>query len=394
MLQNVMMNVPIGSGLVEEASVASRRDQTGRREIELLLANKAVPQRDPRRAYGNSPNSRLSRRRTTRSPSSHRQDREIIMSVTLYVGIDVAKDSFEVASDPAGLKLSLPNDPLGRQKLLDALQAQPVALIVMEATGGYERSLAGELLQAGHNVVIANPRQVRDFAKGIGTLAKTDAIDAAVLAHFGRIVQPKPRPRPSEQAETLAELVTRRRQVSDLLTQESNRLPMARHASVRKSLKKSIRALEQQIIDLDKLIRDDIESDDGLRRKDEIVQSFKGVGPGTSAMLLSHLPELGKLNRQEIVALAGLAPWDVQSGKWAGQSRIWGGRMAVRNMLYMAALSASRSNQIIRKFYQRLRSQGKRFKVAITACMRKILVILNTLVRNNCLWSPQPAKNT
>jgi transposase len=267
-------------------------------------------------------------------------------------------------------------------------------LIVMEATGGYERSLAGELLQAGYNVVIANPRQVRDFARGMGELAKSDTIDAGILAMFGRIVQPKPRPQPSGEGQTLAELVTRRRQVSDLLTQESNRLPMARHAKVRKSLQKIIRALEQQIIDLDKLIRDNIESDDGMRRKDEIVQSFKGVGPGTSAMLLSHLPELGILNRQEIASLVGVAPWDIKSGQWAGQSRIWGGRMAVRNMLYMAALSAIRSNQIIRKFYQRLLSQGKKFKVAITACMRKILVILNTLVRNNCLWSPQPVKNT
>ena len=203
------------------------------------------------------------------------------MTEELYLGIDVAKDSFEVASDPAGLKLSLPNSPIGRQKLLDTFQNHKVALIVMEATGGYERSLAGELLQAGHNVVIANPRQVRDFAKGMGILAKTDAIDAAVLANFGRIVQPKPRPQPSGQAENLGELVTRRRQVSDLLPQESNRLPMARHAKVRKSLKKIIRALEQQIIDLDKLIRDNIDSDDGMRRKDEIIQSFKGVGPGT-----------------------------------------------------------------------------------------------------------------
>jgi transposase len=316
------------------------------------------------------------------------------MSLPLYVGIDVAKDSFDVASDPAGLKLSLPNTRIGRQKLLEALRGHTVALITMEATGGYERSLAGELLQAGHNVVVANPRQVRDFARGIGTLAKTDAIDAAVLAYFGRIVQPKPRPQASQEAQSLAELVTRRRQVSDLLTAESNRLPLARHVKVRKSLQKSIRALEQQILDLDKIIRENIDSDDGLRRKDEIVQSFKGVGPGTSATLLSHLPELGQLNRQEIAALAGLAPWDVQSGKWAGQSRIWGGRVAVRNMLYMAAVSARRYNVTIRTFYLRLRSQGKKFKVAITACMRKMLVILNTLVRNNCLWSPQPAKNT
>lgn len=246
------------------------------------------------------------------------------MAEPLFVGIDVAKASFDVASHPAGLKLSLPNDPAGRQRLLDALQAQTVALIVLEATGGYERALVADLIGTGFKVVIANPRQVRDFARGIGQLAKTDPIDAQVLALFGRVVQPKPRPRPAQQGTDLAELVMRRRQLTDLLTAESNRLPMARQANVRKSLQKIIRALEQQIIDLDKIIRDNIESDDGLRRKDEIVQSFKGVGPATSAMLLSRLPELGSLNRQEIAALVGLAPWAVQSGKWAGKSRIWG----------------------------------------------------------------------
>ena len=315
------------------------------------------------------------------------------MSEPLYVGIDVAKDSFDVASDPAGFVLSLPNDPPGRQHLLDALRNHTVALIVMEATGGYERTLVADLLGAGHKVVVANPRQVRDFARGIGQLAKTDRLDARVLAQFASMVKPEPRQKASEQAVNLAELVTRRRQLSDLMTQESNRLPHARHPHVQRSLKKSIRTLEKQIDDLDKLIRQNIDSDDGLRRKDEIVQSFKGVGPGTSAMLLSHLPELGRINRQQIAALAGLAPWDFQSGQWAGQSRIWGGRMPVRNMLYMAALSAIRSNPIIRKFYQRLESQGKKFKVAITACMRKILVILNTLVRNDCLWSPPTPEN-
>jgi len=315
------------------------------------------------------------------------------MSDALYVGIDVAKDSFDVASDPAGLTLSLPNDPPGRQRLLDALQNHPVALIVMEATGGYERSLAADLIGAGHKVVVANPRQVRDFARGIGQLAKTDRIDARVLAQFASMVKPEPRQKSSEQAVNLAELVTRRRQLSDLMTQESNRLPHARHPHVQRSLKKSLRMLEKQIDDLDKLIRQNIDSDDGLRRKDEIVQSFKGVGPGTSAMLLSHLPELGRINRQQIAALAGLAPWDFKSGQWAGKSKIWGGRMPVRNMLYMAALSAIRSNAIIRKFYQRLQSQGKLFKVCITACMRKILVILNTLVRNDSLWSPPLPKN-
>jgi transposase len=315
------------------------------------------------------------------------------MTDAVYVGIDVAKDSFDVASDPAGLKLSLPNDPTGRQKLLDALQTHRVALIVLEATGGYERRLAGELIQAGHPVVVANPRQVRDFARGMGQLAKTDAIDAAILAQFARVVQPKPRPKPSGQTEVLSELVTRRRQLTGLLTQESNRLPMARCPKVRKSLQKIIRALEQQIIDLDKLIDENIQSDDGLRRKDQIVRSLKGVGPGTSGMLLSHLPELGRLNRQEIAALVGVAPWACTSGTWTGKFKIWGGRMEVRNMLYMAALAGLRSNPIIRDFYQRLISKGKLFKVAITACMRKMLVILNTLVKNDCLWSPEFSKN-
>ena len=310
------------------------------------------------------------------------------MSEPLYVGIDVAKDSFDVASNPAGLVLSLPNDPPGRQRLLDALRDRPVALVVLEATGGYERSLTADFLGAGHPVVVANPRQVRDFARGVGRLAKTDRLDAQVLAQFAAMVKPRPREAALPEAVALAELVTRRRQLSDQMTQESNRLPHARHPDVRRSLKKSLRALEAQIEELDKLIRQNIDSDDGLRRKDQIVQSFKGAGPGTSAMLLSQLPELGRLNRQQIAALAGLAPWDIKSGKWAGQSRIWGGRMPVRNMLYMAALAAIRSNPIIRKFYQRLESQGKKFKVAITACMHKILVILNTLVRNDCLWSP------
>ena len=316
------------------------------------------------------------------------------MSDALYVGIDVAKDSLDVASDPAGLKLCLPNDPAGWQELLDCLQNHQPALIVLEATGGYERQLAGELVQAGCNVVVANPRQVRDFARGMGQLAKTDAIDAAILAQFARIVQPKPRPQPSEQAEVLSELVTRRRQLTGLLTQESNRLPLARYVKVRKSLQKSIRALEQQVIDLDKLIHDNIQSDDGLRRKDEIVQSFKGVGPGTSSMLLSHLPELGRLNRQQIAALVGLAPWACTSGKWIGQFKIWGGRKEVRSMLYMAAIAAIRCNPAIRRFYQRLIAEGKRFKVAITACMRKMLVILNTMVRNDSLWSPNFGQTT
>jgi transposase len=188
-------------------------------------------------------------------------------------------------------------------------------------------------------------------------------------------------------------LVLRRRQLLDLLTQESNRLPQAAHAAVRKSLPKNIRNLQKQSADLDKLIRDPIDSDGGLQRKDQIVPSVKGIGPATSAMLLARLPERGQRNRQQIASLVGLAPWDRKSGQWAGQSPLGGGRREVRSMLYMAALSACRFHPVIRAFYQHLASRGKAFKVAITACMRKLVVILNTMVRNDCLWSPKLEPN-
>jgi len=316
------------------------------------------------------------------------------MAEELYLGIDVAKDSFEAASDPVGLRLSLPNTHQGREELLDALQNRCITSITLEATGGYERAIVADLLQAGYRVVVANPRQVRDFARGMGQMAKTDAIDALIIATFGRVVKPQPRKKADEQTENLGELVNRRQQLSNLLTAESNRLPMARHPKVRKSLQHVRRTLESQIAALDKLIRDNIDSDDGLQHKDQVLQSFKGIGPQTSAMLLSNLPELGQLNRQEIAALSGLAPWDVKSGKWSGKSRIRGGRQQVRHLLYMAAVVAVRWNPVIGNFYQRLRSKGKLFKVAITACMRKILVILNTLIRNDTLWSPNFAKHT
>jgi transposase len=306
---------------------------------------------------------------------------------SLYVGIDVAKDSFAVASEPAGLTRSLPNTPAGRRQLLDALQGQPVALVVLEATGGYERPLSADLLRAGQAVVVANPRQVRDFARGLGHLAKTDAIDARVIARFAALVRPKPRPQPTPETESLAELVTRHHQLTDLATQEANRLPHAREPEVRRSLRRSLRELDKQLDAIDKRIRQLIGADDDLRRKDEIVQSVKGIGDHTSAMLLAHLPELGRLNRGQIAALVGVAPWDFQSGQWAGQSRIWGGRQLVRNMLYMAALSAVRFNERIAAFYQRLLAHGKPPKVALTACMRKLLVILNTLLRNGTKWS-------
>ena len=308
------------------------------------------------------------------------------MSEALFVGIDVAKDSLAVASVPAGLTLSVPNSREGRQDLIKALKSHSVALVVLEATGGYERPVAFDLLDAGFTTVVANPRQVRDFARGLGELAKTDPIDAVVLARFAQLVQPKPRPAATPEEADLAELVSRRRQLVNTLTQETNRLAMARLRQVRRSIKKHISMLEREICSLDDEISRLIRADETLARKDDILRSTPGVGPNTSAMLLAHLPELGHLNRQQVAALAGVAPWDVSSGRWKGQSSIWGGRADVRSVLYMAALTARRSNPAIRAFAQRLESQGKAFKIVITACMRKLLVILNSMLRSNTKW--------
>jgi len=304
----------------------------------------------------------------------------------MYVGIDVAKATLEIASRPEGLRLSVPNAGEGYGQLLAALKGRDVKLVVLEATGGYERAAAAELVCAGYKTVVANPRQIRDFARALGELAKTDRIDAAVLARFAELVKPEPRPRRSEEADTLAQLVTRRQQLVALLTQETNRMPQARQKAVKKSLKLMTRALAKQIAELERLIAAHIESDEALRQKNAILRSAPGVGPKTSAMLLSHLPELGSLNRQQIAALAGVAPWDVKSGTWSGRSRIWGGRAEVRAVLYMAALTAMRCNETIRAFAERLTAAGKAYKVVATACMRKILVILNTMLRNNTKW--------
>jgi len=311
------------------------------------------------------------------------------MSHELFVGIDVAKDSFQVASRPAQLSGSFLNTRQGYREFLTRLGDLPVILIVLEATGGYEKPLAAELVQAGYQVVVANPRQVRDFARGLGRLAKTDPIDAETLAHFAEVVRPTPKPPTSPEIATLAELVTRRRQLTDLLTQETNRSQMIHHVKVRKSIRKMIKTLEFQIRELDELIDDHIQADDDCQHKDRLLRSTPGVGKQTSAMLLSHLPELGTLDRHQIAALVGLAPFDRQSGQQTRRSHIAGGRKEVRSLLYMAALTARRCNPVIRHFAVRLEKRGKSFKVVITACMRKLLVMLNALIRDQILWTPK-----
>lgn len=309
------------------------------------------------------------------------------MSEPVYVGIDVSKDTFNVASCPDVLKTSLPNTPQGHSQLCNRLKEYSIAIVVMEATGGYEKPIVAELLEAQLPAVVVNPRQVRDFARGMGRLAKTDSIDAEVLAKFAQLVQPAIRPHKTAEMTDLTELVHRRRQLNNLRTQESNRLAMAHHQKVRKSVLQVIKLLDQQIAQIDELISEYIKSDDNFSQKDKILRSTPGIGPQTSAMLLSQMPELGELNRQEIASLAGLAPFDRSSGKWIGRGHIWGGRSEVRSVLYMAALSARNCNPVIQRFAERLESEGKAFKVVITACMRKLLIILNTMIRNQTLWT-------
>jgi len=390
MLTSIMVNNSLtGYAGVGKASAASRADTSRRREFDCVLASEAVTEREPRRHCGTSPNSRLSRHRPTRPASSHLQVREKTMSEPVYVGIDVAKETFHIATCPNILKTSLPNTPDGHQQLCRLLREHTITLVVLEATGGYERPIAAELLNASLPVVVVNPRQVRDFAKGMGQWAKTDPIDALVLARFAQIVKPTPKTHSTPQTAELAELVRRRRQLNDLRTQESNRLVMIHHPKVKKSIKKMIKTLDFQINEIDRLIREHIDTDDNFKNKDRILQSTPGVGPQTSAMLIANLPELGKLNRQEIAALAGLAPYDCSSGKYDGRAHIWGGRKDVRSVLYMAAFTASRFNPIIRELAVRLKQKGKAYKVVITACMRKLLIILNTMIRNQTLWSPK-----
>jgi len=379
----------IGKAGVGEASVASRADTSWRREIDRVQVSKAVTERDPRRPRGTSPNSRLNRRLPTRTASSHLQVREITMSESVYVGIDVAKETFHVATCPNILKTCLPNTPEGHRQLCQTLKNQTIALIVLEATGGYERPIAAELLNASLPVVVVNPRQVRDFANGMGQYAKTDPIDAQLLATFAQIVKPASKTHSTPQTDELSEFVRRRRQLNDLRTQESNRLLMIHHPKVKKSIQKMVKTLDFQINEIDRLIREYIDTNDDFKNKDRILQSTPGVGPQTSAMLIANLPELGQLNRQEIAALVGLAPWDRSSGKYDGKAHIWGGRKDVRSVLYMAAFTACRFNPAIRELALRLKQNGKAYKVVLTACMRKLLIILNTMIRNQTLWTPK-----
>jgi transposase len=309
-------------------------------------------------------------------------------SFTSFVGIDVAKSSLDACVLPQGNALSLPYDQSGLVELRRQLPPPGTCLIVIEATGGYQRRLVADLLDAGHRVAVVNPRQVRDFARGLGVLAKTDRIDAAIIARFGQNVRPRTVAKTPEKQQELEQLVVRRRQLVELRTAETNRLETCSSKAVRKSIQHMVDRLNKDIQKIEKTILALLESDDDWRGKAEILGSTPGVGPTTAASLLAELPELGRLNRQQISALVGLAPFNHDSGRFQGKRSIWGGRASVRSALYMATLTARRCNPVVRAFADRLDAAGKPFKVVITACMRKLLVILNTMLKNNSHWNP------
>jgi transposase len=305
-----------------------------------------------------------------------------------YLGIDVSKDRLDLVLLPEGRSWSVPNDPLQADGLIASLQDVPPALIVLEATGGLERPVAAALAGSGLSVAIVNPRQVRDFAKALGRLAKTDRIDARMLAEFAERVRPEPRALPSEEAELLEALVLRRRQLVEMLSAERARRTSTRAAKLQRDLDRHIAWLEKRLKALDGELSQAVRRSPIWRAKDDLLQSVPGVGKTVSRTLLASLPELGTLNRKEIAALVGVAPFNCDSGQMRGKRRIWGGRAHVRRALYMAALVATRHNPVLKDFYARLRDAGKPTKVALVACMRKLLTILNAILRTGKPWNP------
>jgi transposase len=310
-------------------------------------------------------------------------------SVNCSVGIDVSKSTLDVHLDPEQRRLKVSNSSAGFAELLPKLPSPGTCRIVVEATGGYERRLIAELVAAGHFVSVVNPRQVRDFAKAHGILAKTDRIDARVIARFARDVKPRPVAQMSRKQAELDELVTRRRQLLQLRTAEHNRQREGLSRLVRQSLQRSIDGLTKDVARIDRAILELVQSDDDWRSRFELLKTVPGVGDVTAAALISELPELGQLNRAQISALVGVAPHPDDSGTHRGKRFIRGGRKTLRCTLYMAALSASIHNPVLKRFAQRLKSHGKAAKVVLTACMRKLVVILNTMMKTKTPWKYQ-----
>jgi transposase len=305
-----------------------------------------------------------------------------------FVGIDVAKDHLDVHVRPSGEKFVVSRDGTGLADLVDRLKQPVPALIVLEATGGFEVTVAAALGSAGLPVTVVNPRQIRDFARATGKLAKTDTLDASAIAHFAEAIRPEPRPVPDEKARELAELVTRRRQIIEMMVAERNRTRLLGSTRLKKRIERHITALQKELTEIETDLDETIRNTPIWRENEDLLKSVPGIGNTTARSLLADLPELGQLGRKQIAALAGVAPFSRDSGMWRGRRMISGGRAAARCSLYMAALVASRFNPVIAAFYRRLRDAGKPAKLALTACMRKLLVMLNAILRDRRPWQP------
>jgi transposase len=307
-----------------------------------------------------------------------------------FIGIDVSKQLLEVAAHESDYQYRCANKVSGFGQLIAELISLRPALIVIEATGGLETGVVSALAAAGLPVVMINPRQVRDFARALGQLAKTDRLDARVLAHFAAAIRPPLRPIKAKEQQELDALTGRRGQLVEILADEKNRRVSAASDTVRDQIKEHIDWLEDCIAELDKQIKALLQTSPRWQVKDQILQSVPGIGPVASFSLIADLPELGRLNRQQISKLVGVAPLNHDSGQQRGTRHIYGGRAGLRRVLYMAALTAARHNAVIKEFYQRLRANNKPFKVAITACMRKLLAIINVMIRDNTCWNIKP----
>lgn len=305
-----------------------------------------------------------------------------------FVGMDVAKAQLDIAVRPSGERWAVANDDPGIAGLVVRLQAVQPTLIVLEATGGYQRAVVAALAAAALPVVVVNPRQVRDFAKATGQLAKTDALDARAVAHFAEAVRPTPRPLPDAQTEELRALVARRRQLIAMRTAEHNRLGGA-SGRLRADIQAHITWLDQRLVALDNDLDTMLRASPVWRERDELYRSVPGIGPVCARTLVLDLPELGTLSRQRIAALVGVAPFNRDSGTLRGRRTIWGGRATVRAVLYMSTLVAVKHNPVLKAFYVRLCAAGKAKKVALTACMRKLLTILNAMGKHQTPWQPR-----
>jgi transposase len=304
----------------------------------------------------------------------------------MYVGIDVAKDRLDVHVRPGGESFTVARDGEGLAALTERLGALHPALIVLEATGGFEVTVAAALAAAKLPLAVVNPRQIRDFARATGKLAKTDALDAAAIAHFAEAIRPEPRSIPDEQARALGELVARRRQIVEMIVAERHRQRMLTSRRLIKGANRLLAAFQKELSDLEQELDDSIRGTPAWRENDDLLQSVPSIGNTVSRTLLADLPELGRLDRKKISALVGIAPLNRDSGTMRGRRTTWGGRASVRSALYMAALVATRHNPVIAAFYKRLRQAGKPAKVALVACMRKLLTILNAILRDRRPW--------